>query len=623
VTRLHPLVLRIAFALGACAPLAAQWSDDPAANLALADRPGAQVLPKIAARSAGGSYAGWLDHASGNYDVYLQRLDSIGVELWRHDGRLISAHPSAATPVDWDLLADSSGRCVLVVADARAGGDLDVYAYRVGDSGEFVWGADGVRLSVNDDAETDPKALETSDAHFVFAWTRTPSAGAGSVRIQKLDAAGTPEFQSDGLAIDGAAGEHPMLGGVVAAENGGFIVAWVSDAASAATARHVRAQKFDAAGHALWNGGAPLEIYDASSLPPGYAPVIRSDDAGGALIAWHADAAGLLASFVQHVDASGVELFAHEGAHVATTPNVETRDPSLSYLAAAQETIVFFREHDATRTLTGISAQKLSSVGAREWSDDGVAIVPLSAQFESEPMSLLMAGGTSGGAGAEVFFFERASRSSSIALVAAQRVDARGAPQFGTSPVIVSSAQSDKSSLAVARGSDGVAALVWQDARNDASDIYGENLNPDGTIGITCYTEEICTSAPNSVGPGSIIGWTGSLSIATNTFTLTANGCPPRVAGFFYYGTDTVPVPFGDGFQCVGGSVFRLGPTERTDANGNARRLVDFTRPPASSGPGMLGPVVTWFFQWYYRDENGPGGTGFNLSNALEIQFCR
>jgi len=616
-------MFRITLALAGCAPLAAQWSDDPAANLALADRPDAQVLPKIAARSAGGSYAGWLDHASGNYDVYLQRLDSIGVELWRHDGRLISAHAAAATPVDWDLLADSSGRCVLVVADARAGGDLDVYAYRVGESGELVWGADGVRLSANDDAETDPKAAETSDAQFAFAWTRTPSAGAGSVRIQKLDAAGTPEFQSDGLAIDGTAGEQPKLGGIVAAENGGFIVAWVSDAANAATMRHVRVQKFDAAGHAHWNGGAPLEIYDASSLPAQYAPVIRTDGAGGALIAWHADAAGLLASFVQHVDASGVELFAHEGVRVSTAPNVETRDPSVSYLDAAEETIVFFREHDATGTLTGIGAQKLSPVGARAWSDDGVAIVPLSAQFESEPTSFPIPSGPSGGPGAEVFFLDRASASSSVALVAAQRVDARGVPQFGTTPVVVSSAQSDKTALAVARGNDGVAALVWQDARNDASDVYGENLNPDGSIGITCYTEEICTSAPNSVGPGSIIGWTGSLSIATNTFTLTANGCPPRVAGFFYYGTDTVPVPFGDGFQCVGGSVFRLGPTQRTDANGDASRLVDFTRPPASSGPGMIGPVVTWFFQWYYRDEHGPGGTGFNLSNALEIQFCR
>ena len=610
---MHSLTIRILFLFAACTPLRAQWSNDPAANLAIADRPGVQVLPKIAARASGGSYVGWLDHASGNYDVYLQRLDSIGVELWRHDGRSISAHTSAGSPPDWDLVADSSGECVLVFADARAGADLDVYAYRVDETGQSVWGADGVRLSANDDHEADPKAAETSDAKFVFAWTRAPSASTGSIRIQKLDASGTPEFPTDGLAIDGDPGEHPALSGIVAAENGGFVVAWVRDAASL---RHVRAQKFDAAGHAVWNGGAPLEIYDAASVPAGYAPAIRSDGAGGALIAWHSDVSGLSDAFVQHVDANGVEIFAHEGVSVSTEANVAKLDPSLAYVAAAHETIVFWRARDATGTQSGIGAQKMTALGSRAWSDDGIAIVPLGAHVESAPASFPI------GSGAEAFFFERASSSSSAALTLAQRVDSGGQLQFGATPIAVCTAPSAKRGLAVARGIDGVAALAWQDARNDAGDIYGENVNPDGSIGITCYTEEICTSAPNSVGAGSIIGWAGSLSIATNTFTLTANGCPPHVAGFFYYGTQTVPVPFGDGFQCVGGSVFRLGPTQRTDADGNASRLVDFTHPPADAGPGMIQPVVTWFFQWYYRDELGPGGTGFNLSNSLEIQFC-
>ena len=49
-------------------PLAAhaQWSDDPLVNLAIADRPSEQVVPKIAATADGGCYVAWFDLASGN-----------------------------------------------------------------------------------------------------------------------------------------------------------------------------------------------------------------------------------------------------------------------------------------------------------------------------------------------------------------------------------------------------------------------------------------------------------------------------------------------------------------------------------------------------------------------------
>ncbi|MCB1163598.1 hypothetical protein KDL67_13015, partial [bacterium] len=73
-------------------PLAAhaQWSDDPLVNLAIADRPSEQVVPKIAATADGGCYVAWFDLASGNYDVYLQHLDAAGNALWAHNGILVS-----------------------------------------------------------------------------------------------------------------------------------------------------------------------------------------------------------------------------------------------------------------------------------------------------------------------------------------------------------------------------------------------------------------------------------------------------------------------------------------------------------------------------------------------------
>jgi hypothetical protein len=36
---------------------------------------------------------------------------------------------------------------------------------------------------------------------------------------------------------------------------------------------------------------------------------------------------------------------------------------------------------------------------------------------------------------------------------------------------------------------------------------------------------------------------------------------------------------------------------------------------------GAIDPGDTWRFQAWYRDPAGPCGTGFNLSNGLEVTF--
>ena len=145
----------------------------------------------------------------------------------------------------------------------------------------------------------------------------------------------------------------------------------------------------------------------------------------------------------------------------------------------------------------------------------------------------------------------------------------------------------------------------------------------DGCLGGGTATN-YCTVSPNSVGPGAMIGSTGTTSIGTNAFTVTVIAAPPDQFGLFYYGAAQIDIPFGDGVRCVGGGgaggIFRLSPAQMTDGAGNASRQVDFTQPPVDSGPGMIVPGDTWNFQFWYRDPTI--GTGINLSDGLEVVFC-
>ena len=153
---------------------------------------------------------------------------------------------------------------------------------------------------------------------------------------------------------------------------------------------------------------------------------------------------------------------------------------------------------------------------------------------------------------------------------------------------------------------------------------YGDVRGAELCAGL-CAVYNYCDVSPNSVGPGARIEMAGSASISANAFTLIARSCPPKAFGLFFYNVNQIQQPFGDGWLCIGSGapgIFRLVPPVRTNESGVAQRYVDFLLPPINSGPGAIHPASAWNFQFYFRDLTGPGGTGFNLTNALNVSFC-
>ena len=144
----------------------------------------------------------------------------------------------------------------------------------------------------------------------------------------------------------------------------------------------------------------------------------------------------------------------------------------------------------------------------------------------------------------------------------------------------------------------------------------------DVSLDLTPLSGNYCTAALNSTGVGARLAVGGSQNLADNDFSVEAAGARPLAFGLIYYGPNQVQVPFGDGFRCVGGMTHRVQPPVQADASGQVTKPIDFTAPPAGSGPGQILPDSTWNFQLWYRDPMGPGGTGYNLSDGLWVTFC-
>ena len=130
--------------------------------------------------------------------------------------------------------------------------------------------------------------------------------------------------------------------------------------------------------------------------------------------------------------------------------------------------------------------------------------------------------------------------------------------------------------------------------------------------------DPFCVAATHSGGTQASIGNAGTPRVSENGFILTVEDGPANNFGIFFYGPNQVQILFGDGFRCVGGMTQRLNPVLMTNGAGAITHQVDLTTP----GAAMILPDTTWNFQFWFRDPMGPGGTGFNLSNGLSVNFC-
>ena len=64
----------------------------------------------------------------------------------------------------------------------------------------------------------------------------------------------------------------------------------------------------------------------------------------------------------------------------------------------------------------------------------------------------------------------------------------------------------------------------------------------------------------------------------------------------------------------------RLWPPTFSDSSGTNSRSLDNTDPAIATSPNPVVDGATLYFQYWFRDPDG-GGSGFNLSNGLEVTF--
>ena len=472
-----PFVRRMLLAFLAMAAAASnsargQWSSDPANNLTLADRTNEQVQPKIRAASGGGCYVSWYDNSTGGYDVYLQRLDGHGYELWLHNGILIADRGLSST-VDYGLAVDAGDNAIIAFTDDRFGERVTVQ--KVSPSGSLLWnGSSGVALSPAGVGVSPPQVAVLSDGNYAVVWNNT-SEPTGTL-IQKLSPGGVPLFPGNGILQNDTLSPQQslMASDVRAGDNGSIIVLFVRFTMSS---RQLYTQKYSASGAAQWNGGAPkLVMGSGSSIQFGYFPTFLPDGAGGAVYGWYETSTPRNAC-IQHVLSSGALKFAAPISNVGSThPSSRIRvGAGLAYNQASGEYFLASPETDgSTQSQNSVMVQRFSSTGTRLWGDNGVTLLATTTSTQPSFVQAQVMGD-----GASVFWLQTVGTSGGV--VKGARVGANQA--IAWSEFLASDGSTDKSRLDSALSSCGFAMVAYGNGATGVMDIQAQNVQPNGTLG--------------------------------------------------------------------------------------------------------------------------------------------
>ncbi len=467
-------VFCVAFVAGVAGVACAQWSDDPMANTPVVVQPGDQDVARFAVAPDGSSWVGWFDFSGGNVDVRVQRLDPAGNPTFAPGGLLVSGHPQNTFVVGWDVGADSGGNCMLAFVDVRAGGDNDVYAYRIAPDGTFLWGPDGVTISDNADFEADPVIAQLASGNYAVVWPRYGSAPG--LYLQALAPDGTELLAHGGVRIAGGGTEAPAFERIAPTPDGDFIASFIRDTSSFLSPRHVHAQKFGPDGTPRW-GSSPVVVSDATSVPIAHLPSLALDADGNAVIAWHDTRDGDFDCYVQRLDASGNPVFAVNGVAVSTEPGRQQIGPAVA-VEPGGDVMVAFRNLDGDQNFQGLNVQRIDGDGVRALGEAGVALLPFNNQFNGTPLAAPDPAG--------VAILSELEPASSVGnfdgILQLIRVDAAGS-LIDAAPIDISTVASQKSRRALEANPLGGYIIAWNDDRNGNADIYAQNVNADGSLG--------------------------------------------------------------------------------------------------------------------------------------------
>ena len=444
------------FLLTTC--LSAQWSTDLSSPQLL----GSGIQPQIASTSDGGAYITWI--TDGNYHVYVQRMDELGIPQFGDSGYLVSDNDNASWIAVYHLniVVDDDDNAIISTVDQRTG-NWEVYAWKISPEGSMLWGEDGLTITNSSTGNMSPRLTILEDNSLII----TCSHNDGEILFQRISSDG------DLLWGDGIIKQDDTKNLVspqsIVDENGDIVFQWLRQSSGWPIYSEIFIQKYDLDGEPVWM--EPILIVGPTSFPMGnWSQQLLSAPGGGSFIAWTELSGNVQNAIVESVTDEGTSLW-DGGMDLSANSSNFRMSPMLVIAEGTQEMMAVWREANGSQSQRGLFAQRVDSTGSKLWGANGVAVVDLNSSYDYLDVSA-----SEFGDDMIVTYLEQSPNMNGG--IYSHRLDSLGNPTWEDDRVPITDSNTQKSDVNSIKGSNCV-FISW----SDNGSIFAHCLRDDGSLG--------------------------------------------------------------------------------------------------------------------------------------------
>jgi hypothetical protein len=448
----------LAFSIVAGIPsLRAQWVEDGVAVCTAASN---QIDPQLVEDGSGGAIITWIDYRTAQ-DIYAQRIGVSGNVQWAVNGVVVCT--GTDSQMNPRITTDGSGGAIIAWADQRNGIDWDIYAQRIDSGGNALWPADGVAICTSPDDQYHLAITSDGMGGAIIAWQDGDSEC--DIMAQRIDATGDTLWAGNGITVCDVqqCQSDPQI---ISDGASGAIVTWVDGRVLHTT--DIYAQRIDAAGGTLWTPGG-VAICTAGNNQTD--PHLVTDGSSGAIISWpDKRAIGDWDIYAQRIDEWGSVQWTVDGVAICSA----SLSQDYSRLVSDNLGGAIISWQDNRAGVKDIYAQRISGGGVIYWTVDGEAICAASGnQANPEIVS-------DGASGAIITWIDYRTEND----IYAQRINAAGSAQWTTDGIAVCTEANDQDDVRIVSDGSGGAIVTWEDVRSGSFyDIYAQRISRAGS----CY----------------------------------------------------------------------------------------------------------------------------------------
>jgi hypothetical protein len=361
---------------------------------------------------------------------------------------------STAPSGQWveDLTTDGAEGAILIWEDWR-GSSIDIYAQRLNAVGYSQWLADGITVCGASGQQQYPRVIPDGSGGSVITWSDSRS-GSYIIYAQRIDGSGSNLWTLDGVPLSTGDGwqRYPVI---VSDGAEGAIIAWQTGIGASAD---IYAQRVNGNGEVQWSSAG-----DSVCTASGQQTAIfaAADGTGGAIVTWTDRRSGGDNIFAQRMDASGSMRWTADGAPICDVVN----DQAGGGIApdGSGGAIIAWTDYRNGASWE-LYAQRVDSIGTVQWTVNGVHVPVKSGGMSDLRIVTDDAGG---------IFFVCTATAASDSLFAG-RVDGSGASLW-TAPI--SPANTGTVSNLISDGAGG-AVVSWE----TNGDVYSQKIDASGSI---------------------------------------------------------------------------------------------------------------------------------------------